>query len=79
MNKEVLLLDNSADNLIWFQQNLKKLLLEYEGHFIAIKDQKIVASANNVDFLIKKLDSEGIDSSEVLIEYLPPKNVIVIL
>lgn len=78
MANEILLLENSISDLEWFQENAKELLEKFRGEFIAIKNHRIVANAIDISALFKKLDEEKISSSDVLIEYIPPKDVVVI-
>jgi len=73
------LLNVSEENLKWFQSNSIEIREKFTGKFIAIKDKKIVASANNPEKLMSVLKEKGIDDSEVLIEAVTSKDEIIIL
>ena len=79
MLSDLELLNISEVNLNWFQRNSGKIREEYENKIIAIKDQKIVASAVTNQELLSLLGQKGINSSEVLIEVISPKGEIIIL
>ena len=62
------LLEISEENLEWFQENSKEIQEQFTNKIIAIKDKRIIASAENINELLKLLKEKNIDSSEVLIE-----------
>lgn len=73
------LLNSAVENLKWFHDNFSELQEKYENKIIAIKDKKIIISADNVDKLLAILKNKGIDDSEVLIESIHPKDELIIL
>jgi len=79
IGNDLALLDKAFLDLEYFRKNFEDIRERLEGEFIAIKNQKIVAFAPDKSILIKKLKKEGIDESEVLIEYVKPKGEIIIL
>jgi hypothetical protein len=79
MLSDLELLNISEDNLRWFQERSDKIREQFENQIIAIKDQKIVAKAKTYKELLSLLEQNRIDSSEVLIEVISPKNEISIL
>ena len=79
MLSDLELLNVSEDNLEWFQANSLSIRERFAEKIIAIKDRKIVASAGSINDLLEILKSENIDESEVLIEFVVPKNEIIIL
>ncbi|HJX50311.1 hypothetical protein A3K73_00360 [Candidatus Pacearchaeota archaeon RBG_13_36_9] len=79
MLSDLELLDVSEKNFRWFQERSGQIREEFENQIIAIKDQKIVASAKTYKELLALLEQKGIDSSEVLIESISSKNEITIL
>ena len=79
MNSDWELINSLEENLKWFQNNFNKIRESYEKKIVAIKNKKIIASADNSKQLLDLLEEKGIDNSEVLIEAITPKNEIVIL
>ncbi|MBM3234158.1 hypothetical protein FJZ19_03615 [Candidatus Pacearchaeota archaeon] len=79
MVSDLELLNSSEESLKWFQENSIKIREEFANKIIAIKNKEIVASAKNINELLIFLKEKNIDESEVLIEFIVPKNEIVIL
>jgi len=79
MLTNIQLLSFSEENLEWFNDNFNEIQEKYTNRIVAIKDKMIVASASNINSLLDILKEKDIDSSEVLIETITPKNEIVIL
>lgn len=79
MPSDLEMLNSSEDNLVWFQDNSDIIKENYPPKIIAILDRKIVAVADNVDELRKKLNEERINESLVLIEIISKPNEIVVL
>ncbi len=73
------LLMDSEENLQWFQENSKEIQEQFTNKIIAIKNKKIVASADNINELLRVLKDKNIDPSEVLIEPVYSKKEIIIL
>ena len=79
MKQDLQLFNEAFNDFNWFKENYIALKTEYEGEFVAIKNQEIVAHAPTTEILMTKIKERKIDESEVLIEYIPPRNMIVIL
>ena len=77
MLTNIQLLSFSEENLEWFNDNFNEIQEKYTNRIVAIKDKMIVASASNINSLLDILKEKDIDSSEVLIETITPKNEIV--
>jgi len=78
MKANLELLQEAEGNLEWFQENFEIIQEQFEKQIIAIKDKRVIASARNIEELLKILEEKEIDQSEVLIENMPAKNEIVI-
>lgn len=76
---ELELLDNTFSDLEWLRNNFSKIRQKYGGSFVAIKDQKIIFSSKNKEDIFKRLESMNIKLEDVLVEYIPLKNEIMIL
>jgi len=70
MNKIVEMLRQGEEDLRWYGQNQENITLKYNNKFIAFHNQKIIESDENLDRLLRKLDSKRIDKSSVLIEFV---------
>jgi len=79
MASDLELLDSSEKDLEWFQQNSLELRKRFANRIVAIKHKEIVADARNISELLGILKEKGIDETEVLIDFIIPKNEIVIL
>ena len=79
MMSDIELLNESEENLEWFQSNFSEIGKKFLNRFIAIKDKEIVADSDNLDNLLKLLKERKIDDSETLIEAITSKKSIVVL
>ena len=50
----------TGDDDMWWVQDHMKELAEYQGHWIAVIDQKIVASAAQLDDVIDEVERLGL-------------------
>ena len=78
MKANLELLQEAEGNLEWFQENFERIQEQFEKQIIAVKDKRVIASARNIEELLKIPEEKEIDQSEVLIENIPAKNEIVI-
>jgi len=78
INNDLQLLTGSMTDLRWFKENSKHLSDEFEGNFVAIKDENIVSFAPTIDILLEKLGRNNVDEGLVLIKHITPKGEIVI-
>lgn len=63
----------------WISENIKRLRREFEGKVFAVKRKRVIASDDDIVFLLKKLEKQGVNVEDVLIESIPPRNVAFIL
>ncbi|KAA0007783.1 MAG: hypothetical protein FE036_03090 [Thermoplasmata archaeon] len=81
MEDELKILKKFDEDTTWMAKNYKELQEKYAGKFIAIINKEIVGVDENAENLInnlkKKLSDEEL--SRTIIEYIPPKNLILIL
>lgn len=76
---ELNILEQAFNNLSYFKENFMSLQKEFEGKFVAIKDRKVIDSAPTKEVLFNKLEKKRINLSEILIEYVQPKNLLIVL
>ena len=50
----------------------------YKNKFVAIKDKHVMACAKTVDELIRTLKSNKINLSEIVVEFIYPKGVVIL-
>ena len=81
MEDELSLLKKFEEDTSWMAKNYKELQEKYAGKFIAILDKEIVGVNENVEDLIEDLKKKLTDDelSRTIIEYIPPKNLVLIL
>ena len=73
------IITNYENDIKWFKSHADEIRKEFKNKFVAIKDSKILDSDADVDILIKKLNKKGTDPSFVLIEFMPEKEMKLIL
>ncbi|KAA0002567.1 MAG: hypothetical protein FE044_02775 [Thermoplasmata archaeon] len=81
MEDELSLLKKFEEDTSWMAKNYKELQEKYAGKFIAILNKEIVGVNENVEDLIEDLKKKLTDDelSRTIIEYIPPKNLVLIL
>ncbi len=81
MEDEIKILKEFEEDSHWMAKHYKELQEKYAGKFVAIMNKKIIGVDESVENLInnlrKKLSDEEL--SRTVIEYIPPKNLILIL
>jgi hypothetical protein len=77
--EEEILLKQLQEDSRWIEKNIKKLRKEFEGKVFAVKRKRVIASDDNIVFLLKQLEKLGVNADDVLIESIPPRDVAFIL
>lgn len=57
-------------NFMWFNNNLKHLLKEYDEQFVAVEKEKIVAHGDDLNEVSKELRDKGFNPSQVFIQFV---------
>jgi hypothetical protein len=63
----------------WFLQSREKLLSRYENKWVAISNNKILDSDENLTALAKRLKTKGLQPEQTLIQFLPKEPIEAIL
>ena len=63
----------------WFNRHLDELRKKYEGMFVAVKGETVVAVDESLEKLLRRLEEMGEDPSSVYIASLPARDVAFIL
>ena len=64
----------------WFHENIDKLReQEFTGKFVAVSNQKPIASDKSIEEVIKILEKEGRDPAYTFIEFVYPKGFTLLL
>lgn len=64
----------------WFHKNVDKLReQDFTGKFVAISNEKPVASDKDINIVIKKVEKEGKNPAYVFIELVHPKGFTLLL
>lgn len=81
MEEEIKILKKFEEDSQWMAKHYGELQEKYAGKFIAIINKKIIDIDENIENLINKLKEKLSEEeiSRVLIEYIPPKDLILIL
>lgn len=72
-------LKETAGDLEWLRKNYKNVMSQYSGLFIAVKSGQVVVYGASKEEILSKLMNRKIDVSDVLIEYIPSKNELIIV
>ena len=75
---ELRLLKQSQEDLKWFVNNFEELRENYGHKVLAVKNKRVVATGDNMQGLLSKLEEKGIPQESVLIKQIRPKNEITI-
>lgn len=73
------LLSKIEEDNKWLQQHYNELQEKYPNRFVAIHNKKVVATAKEMDEIIKTVKKEGLDPASMLIEPIPEKGLTFIL
>ena len=49
---------------------------QYGGRYVARREGEVVASAETYDALIDQLEAAGVDSTDLIIEYIEPADTV---
>jgi hypothetical protein len=72
-------LENLADNVKIVESFDESLLEEYNNHFVAIHDKRVVAYDRDLDSLIKTLKEKKVfEEKDLYIEFISKDSVLVI-
>ncbi len=75
-NIELQMLQSTKQDLKWLNENYASVLNAYDNQFVAIKDQRPVASASSLEDLLKELKRKKIDPLSTLIKYMSKASII---
>lgn len=64
------MLDEFTSSLRWFNQNQSKIVKDYGDLYVAIKDDKIIASDEKLKKVITKLKEKNIEPSRTFIKFV---------
>lgn len=78
MVSDLMLLNKAHSDMEWFRENVKDIRDKYQGNFVAVKNKRIVAVANNPHVLLNRVKKLRVKEVEVIIQFIPHKNQIVI-
>lgn len=79
MNEELKLLEKFQQDNRWLAENYHQLRKKYLNKFIAVKDKKVIDYDTDFNKLIERLEKKGEDLGRIVIEFMPPEDLILIL
>jgi len=78
--QELQLLKGFERDSQWFHENVDKLREQnFTGKFVAVANEKPLASDRNIDIVIKNVEKEGKNPAYVFIEFVHPKGFTLLL
>jgi hypothetical protein len=72
------LFEEHERNSEWFKRNYQNLVEKYDGMFIAIYKQEIIAFDEDPGKLRKKILAKGLSSMTVTVEYVSKKPLVIL-
>jgi hypothetical protein len=70
------MLHSAYDDIAWLQENFDALKVHHHDKFIALANKKIVASANSLTSLFRRLELKECDLRDVLIYFVDNERVL---
>ncbi len=64
------MLESGQRDMEWFSSSFGELKDKYNDRFVAFSGKKIIDSDKDVEALLSRLSSKGIDTSKVFIEFI---------
>jgi hypothetical protein len=64
-----------AEDHLWIEENRRRLLEQYDGQWIAVRNRNVIANAPALDVLISKLD----DPPRTCVEFITSERLEMIL
>ena len=78
--QELQLLNRFERDSKWFHENINNLREQnFTGKFVAIANEKPIASDKNIDIVIRTIEQEGENPAYVFIEFVYPKEFTLLL
>jgi len=78
--QELQLLNKFERDSKWFHENLNELREKnFIGKFVAISNEKLIASDKKIDIVIETIEKEGENPAYVFIEFVYPKEFTLLL
>jgi len=79
-NQELKLLEDFEKNSRWFHKNIDELQKNnFVGKFVAIDNEKPIASNKDINIVIKTIEKDGKNPSLIFIEFVHPKGFTLLL
>ncbi len=78
MSQELQLITKIENDRKWLDENFKKYQNEYTDEFIAIKENKIIASDKEFNKLVETLKKKGENPALLLIKFIHRKGITLI-
>lgn len=72
-------LERSRADALFFQAHREELLDQYAERWVAVYEQHVVATADRLPQLLKRIDRAGLPRGRVFIEFLSTKEDLLIL
>lgn len=71
--------ENAEKNLIFLNSHFNEFEMKYPNSFVAVSGANLVAIGETPDSVLKKVNEQKIDKSNLLIEFIPlPKSILVL-
>jgi hypothetical protein len=73
-------LDRFETDSKWFYENIEFLRKSnLTGKFVAVKNQKVIASDDKIETVIRYAESEGENPAYLVIEFVYPEKTVILL
>ena len=75
MQTELNMIESLKRDTIWLRAHIDELRDSHKGHYVAVKDEKVIGSDKDLKNLISSLKQKGINPSLVLVEFVSAKPI----
>lgn len=79
IDEELRMLDDYTEDSRWLREHYNEIRKDYANKYVAVKDHHIVGADENADRLLERLRETQEDLRSVVIEFVPPEDLMLVL
>ncbi len=79
VDSELQLLDSYEEESRWLTNNYAQVKKDYANKYVAVKDSQVVDADENADRLLERLRETDEDLRSMVIEFVPPEDLMLVL
>ncbi len=78
MKNGIHLIKQFENDVVWLREHKDSLRKDCKNQFVAVKEERVLASNPKLDALLKELEQKSIDAAAVVIEFISEKKITMI-